>query len=196
MTHHRTDVPLLQQQQQHVNNWIPTSLCSAMVNWNASALASVQSMTSAQLPGMLTNGLSRLPDLSSMFNSAHHVPAPSGVTINEAGSEVMFVVGADRRVTSMPSMKMGDVVQLDQSIGGLLGGEAGVLLPPHSRSIDVTGAGRVATVRPLEHTKQIRVNTRCEVIVSQPMIRRSLNQRPVVGIENRFTIFSLYGWCL
>jgi len=155
----RPDIHLMQ----NASNWMPSSLCSAVASWNAAALASVRMrnsndsiggshvspMTSHQQAAAF-NGMTGLQDFSSMFNYTNM--SPSGVTINDVGSEVMFVVGSDRRLSAVP-MKIGDMLQFDQSNGGGLG-DAGLLLQ-QSRTLDggVTGTGRVATVRPLEHAK-------------------------------------------
>lgn len=121
------------------DGWMQPSMCSA-VNWNAAALASVQLLRSGESIGgdhvtpvtsqhqAALNGMTRLPP--SIYNYAH--VSPSSVTINDVGSEVMLVVGADRRLSTMPAVKIGDVMQQ------LEAGEQ---------------TGRVATVRPLEHDK-------------------------------------------
>jgi hypothetical protein len=153
---HQNEAPVLQ----HANLFQP-SLCSAMASWNAAALASVQLLRPNESIGLdhvvpVTSqhqvALTRLQDFQPMFGFGQ-MPS-SAVTINDVGSEVMFVVGSDRRLGTMP-IKLSDVIQLDSSGGGvgIESCETGILQQSKVVDAGITGPGRIATVRPLDHGK-------------------------------------------
>jgi hypothetical protein len=142
-------------------NLFQPSLCSAVASWNAAALASVQLLRANEsingdrmvpVTSQHQVALTRLQDLQPMFGFGQ-VPS-SAVTINDVGSEVMFVVGSDRRLGTVP-IKLSDVIQLDSSGGGvgIESCETGILHQSKAVDAGIAGPGRIATVRPLDHGK-------------------------------------------